>query len=105
MTFPDAHTFKGFRYAELRAGDDKHDGIKHQMVFVSPDRVVFGYGRHAWWVPRHGLATNIKCCRAVLGDFLPPMRSKRSSLIFSSTMTFSSRMGRQSGLRIFISGH
>jgi len=47
MSFPDARTFKGFRFAELREGDGGLDAIKHQMVFISPDQVGFGYGRHA----------------------------------------------------------
>ncbi len=48
MSFPDARSFRGFRYAELREGDGELDSIKHQMVFISPEQVVFGYGRHAW---------------------------------------------------------
>jgi len=47
ISFPEARTFKGFRFAELRDGDGELDAIKHQMVSISPDQVVFGYGRHA----------------------------------------------------------
>ncbi|KXN83236.1 Ent-kaurene oxidase [Leucoagaricus sp. SymC.cos] len=45
--FPDAHTFKGFRFADLRSGDGELDSIKHQMVSLNLDHVAFGHGRHA----------------------------------------------------------
>ncbi|KAJ3556908.1 hypothetical protein NP233_g11870 [Leucocoprinus birnbaumii] len=45
--FPEATTFKGFRFADMRDGDGELDGIKHQMVSLSLDHVVFGHGRHA----------------------------------------------------------
>ena len=45
--------FKGFRYADLRSRDGELDSIKHQMVALSLDTIVFGHGRHAWCVARH----------------------------------------------------
>ncbi|KAL9712299.1 hypothetical protein Ac2012v2_003533 [Leucoagaricus gongylophorus] len=45
--FPDASTFKGFRFAEMRNGNGQLDSINHQMVSLSMDHVVFGHGRHA----------------------------------------------------------
>ncbi|KAF9453720.1 cytochrome P450 [Macrolepiota fuliginosa MF-IS2] len=43
----DADTFKGSRFAEMREGDGELDSIKHQMVSLSFDQIVFGHGRHA----------------------------------------------------------
>ncbi|KDR68416.1 hypothetical protein GALMADRAFT_215851 [Galerina marginata CBS 339.88] len=37
--------FRGFRFAEMR--DEAGEGIKHQMVSLSPDYVAFGTGGHA----------------------------------------------------------
>lgn len=45
--FPDARTFNGFRFADMRDGDGELDSIKHQMVSLSLDHIVFGHGRHA----------------------------------------------------------
>ncbi|KXN92692.1 Ent-kaurene oxidase, partial [Leucoagaricus sp. SymC.cos] len=45
--FPEAHTFKGFRFAEMREGSGELDGIRHQMVSLGLDQIVFGQGRHA----------------------------------------------------------
>lgn len=45
--FPDAHTFKAFRFSEMRDGDGELDSIKHQMVSLDFDQIVFGHGRHA----------------------------------------------------------
>jgi hypothetical protein len=49
-SFPDGRTFKGFRFAEMRNGDGELDSIKHQMVCLSPESVLFGHGKHAWYV-------------------------------------------------------
>ncbi|EKM83206.1 hypothetical protein AGABI1DRAFT_35198, partial [Agaricus bisporus var. burnettii JB137-S8] len=45
--FKDAKTFKGFRFAEMREGNEYLDSTKHQMVGLSKDTVTFGRGRHA----------------------------------------------------------
>ncbi|KAF5349711.1 hypothetical protein D9756_008946 [Leucocoprinus leucothites] len=54
--FPDARTFRGFRFAEMRQGDGELDSIKHQMVALETDQIVFGHGRHA--CPGRFLAVN-----------------------------------------------
>ncbi|KAF9453730.1 cytochrome P450 [Macrolepiota fuliginosa MF-IS2] len=46
-SFPDALTFKPFRFAEMRNGDGGLDSVKHQMVSLDIDHIVFGHGRHA----------------------------------------------------------
>lgn len=45
--FEDSNTFKGFRFSEMRDGDGELDSIKHQMVALTLDTIVFGHGRHA----------------------------------------------------------
>ncbi|KAJ3557279.1 hypothetical protein NP233_g11785 [Leucocoprinus birnbaumii] len=45
--FPDASSFKGFRFSEMRDGEGELDSIKHQMVSLDFDLIVFGHGRHA----------------------------------------------------------
>ncbi|KAF5349477.1 hypothetical protein D9756_008934 [Leucocoprinus leucothites] len=55
-SFPEPDTFKGFRFSELRDGDGELDSIKHQMVALTLDTVVFGHGRHA--CPRRFFAVN-----------------------------------------------
>ncbi|KAJ3557278.1 hypothetical protein NP233_g11786 [Leucocoprinus birnbaumii] len=54
--FPDAMTFKGFRFAEMRQGDGDLDSIKHQLVGLEMDQIIFGHGRHA--CPGRFLAIN-----------------------------------------------
>ncbi|KAF9453724.1 cytochrome P450 [Macrolepiota fuliginosa MF-IS2] len=56
-TFRDAQTFKGLRFAEMREGEGDLDSIKHQMVSLSAESVVFGHGRHA--CPGRFLAVNV----------------------------------------------
>lgn len=34
----------------MREGDGELDSIKHQMVSLNFDQIVFGHGRHAWYV-------------------------------------------------------
>ena len=46
--YPDAGTFKGFRFSDIR--DEGGDGTKNQMVATSFKYVPFGHGRHSWWV-------------------------------------------------------
>ncbi|KAH9477541.1 Cytochrome P450 monooxygenase 103 [Psilocybe cubensis] len=43
--YEDPHTFKGFRFAEMR--EEEGESIKHLLVSLSPDYLVFGLGRHA----------------------------------------------------------
>ncbi|XP_006458669.1 hypothetical protein AGABI2DRAFT_115703 [Agaricus bisporus var. bisporus H97] len=45
--FEDAHEFKGFRFAEMRDRDEGLDSMKHQMVSLDAEHIIFGYGRHA----------------------------------------------------------
>ncbi|KAF9453723.1 cytochrome P450 [Macrolepiota fuliginosa MF-IS2] len=45
--FEDAQTFKGFRFAEMRDGDGELDSIKHHLVCLHNDHIIFGHGRHA----------------------------------------------------------
>ncbi|KXN83238.1 Ent-kaurene oxidase [Leucoagaricus sp. SymC.cos] len=46
-SFTDANTFKGFRWSQMREGDGELDSIKHQMVALTLDTIVWGHGRHA----------------------------------------------------------
>ena len=32
-------------------GAEELDSIRHQMVSLEPTYLLFGYGRHAWYVP------------------------------------------------------
>lgn len=50
LLFQDAHTFKPFRFAEMRDGDGELDSIKHHLVVLSNDHIIFGHGRRAWYV-------------------------------------------------------
>jgi hypothetical protein len=34
----------------MRAGNGELDSIKHQLVSLETDQIVFGHGRHAWYV-------------------------------------------------------
>ncbi|EKM83194.1 hypothetical protein AGABI1DRAFT_104916 [Agaricus bisporus var. burnettii JB137-S8] len=45
--FEDADEFKGFRFAEMRDRDEGLDSMKHQMVSLDAEHIIFGYGRHA----------------------------------------------------------
>ncbi|KAJ3566941.1 hypothetical protein NP233_g6679 [Leucocoprinus birnbaumii] len=45
--FEDSNNFKAFRFSEMRDGDGELDSIKHQMVALNLDTIVFGHGRHA----------------------------------------------------------
>ncbi|KAH6912151.1 cytochrome P450 [Coprinopsis sp. MPI-PUGE-AT-0042] len=45
--YPDAHTFKGFRFSDIRDGGDHSESLKHQMVHLEPNFLFFGYGRAA----------------------------------------------------------
>ncbi|KAH6904404.1 cytochrome P450 [Coprinopsis sp. MPI-PUGE-AT-0042] len=45
--YADAQTFKGFRFSEMRDGDDQMGALKHQMVQPEPNFLFFGYGRAA----------------------------------------------------------
>ncbi|KAF9453721.1 cytochrome P450 [Macrolepiota fuliginosa MF-IS2] len=56
VLFPDADIFKGFRFAEMRDGSGNLDSIKHQMVSLESDLILFGHGRHA--CPGRFLAVN-----------------------------------------------
>ncbi|KXN83234.1 Ent-kaurene oxidase [Leucoagaricus sp. SymC.cos] len=55
-SFPEADKFRGFRFAEMRKGDGELDSIRHQMVSLETDQIVFGHGRHA--CPGRFLAVN-----------------------------------------------
>uniref|UniRef100_A0A8H8CFF9 Cytochrome P450 n=1 Tax=Psilocybe cubensis TaxID=181762 RepID=A0A8H8CFF9_PSICU len=43
--YEDPDKFNGFRFAHIREAEG--EGVKHQMVYLSPDYVLFGTGRHA----------------------------------------------------------
>ncbi|KAH6912145.1 cytochrome P450 [Coprinopsis sp. MPI-PUGE-AT-0042] len=45
--YPDANTFKGFRFSDIRDGGDGAESLKHQMVHLEPNFLFFGYGRAA----------------------------------------------------------
>ncbi|PPQ87954.1 hypothetical protein CVT25_001139 [Psilocybe cyanescens] len=49
--YDNPHQFKGFRFAEMR--EEEGENIKHQIVSLSPDYLVFGAGRHACEDPYH----------------------------------------------------
>jgi Cytochrome P450 len=44
--YPDAKTFKGFRFSDIRK--EEGEGTKNQMVATSVDYLPFGHGKHAW---------------------------------------------------------
>ena len=49
--YEDALTFKPFRFAEAREGaDGAREAIKNQIITTSPQHLLFGHGKHAWWV-------------------------------------------------------
>jgi Cytochrome P450 len=48
--YPDATTFKGFRFSDMR--EEEGEDVKNQMVATSADYLNFGHGKHAWWVKR-----------------------------------------------------
>ncbi|KAF8503961.1 cytochrome P450, partial [Gautieria morchelliformis] len=43
--YPDAKTFKGFRFSDMR--EEEGEGAKNQMVATSLDFLTFGHGKHA----------------------------------------------------------
>jgi cytochrome P450 len=45
QNYDDPSKFQGFRFAEMR--DEDGEGIKHQVVSLTPDFLTFGAGRHA----------------------------------------------------------
>ncbi|KAH6904042.1 cytochrome P450 [Coprinopsis sp. MPI-PUGE-AT-0042] len=45
--YADAHTFKGFRFSDIREGGNQGESLKHQMVHLEPNFLFFGYGRAA----------------------------------------------------------
>ena len=49
--YEDPLTFKPFRFAEAREGaDGARESIKNQIITTSPQHLLFGHGKHAWWV-------------------------------------------------------
>lgn len=46
--FQDAKTFRGFRFADMKKGEEGLDSAKHHLVSLNPEYIVFGNGRHAW---------------------------------------------------------
>jgi cytochrome P450 len=46
--YPNPGTFDGLRFANLRKGEG--ESLRHQMVSLSSEYVIFGNGRHAWFV-------------------------------------------------------
>jgi hypothetical protein len=46
--YPNATEFDPFRFSRMR--EQAGEGIKHQMVTPSTDFLLFGLGRHAWYV-------------------------------------------------------
>ncbi|KAI0322977.1 cytochrome P450 [Amylostereum chailletii] len=59
--YEDPRTFKPFRFAELREGND--DSSKHQIVTTNPEFLTFGYGRYAC-PGRFFVANELKCMLA-----------------------------------------
>ncbi|KXN83235.1 Ent-kaurene oxidase [Leucoagaricus sp. SymC.cos] len=47
LLFEDAETFKPFRFAEMRDGDGELDSIKHHLVVLNNDHIIFGHGKRA----------------------------------------------------------
>jgi cytochrome P450 len=47
--YPDATTFDGFRFSDIRA-ETESEALKHQTVSLRPEYLLFGYGKHAWFV-------------------------------------------------------
>jgi cytochrome P450 len=45
QNYDDSSKFQGFRFAEVR--DQEGEGIKHQIVSLTPESLTFGVGRHA----------------------------------------------------------
>ncbi|KAF5349582.1 hypothetical protein D9756_008945 [Leucocoprinus leucothites] len=43
----DADVFKPFRFAEMRDGDGELDSIKHHLVCLDNDHIIFGHGKRA----------------------------------------------------------
>jgi cytochrome P450 len=57
--YPDAKTFKGFRFSDMR--DEEGEGAKNQMVATSLDFLTFGHGKHAWCVKRFCVGVISSC--------------------------------------------
>jgi cytochrome P450 len=47
LLFQDAKTFKPFRFAEMRDGDEEFDSFKHHLVVLNTDHIIFGHGKRA----------------------------------------------------------
>ena len=47
--YPDPETFDPWRFSRVRETDEK-EIVKHQLVYADSDYVVFGVGKHAWFV-------------------------------------------------------
>ncbi|KAG6915977.1 hypothetical protein DXG01_009029 [Tephrocybe rancida] len=48
-TYTDPSVFDGFRFSKMR--EQQAEGFScHQMVALTPEYIVFGYGKHAWFV-------------------------------------------------------
>lgn len=47
LLFQDADVFKPFRFAEMRDGDGELDSIKHHLVCLDNDHIIFGHGKRA----------------------------------------------------------
>lgn len=48
--YPAADTFCGFRFHELREAHPEK-AAQHSVVAANDDFLVFGLGRHVWYVP------------------------------------------------------
>ena len=46
-SYPNAHEFKPFRFADLQ-GDE--EGVDHQYISTTPEYLAFGHGKRAWYV-------------------------------------------------------
>ena len=46
--YPNPNEFQGFRFSEMR--EDEGESTKHQTVALGLDWVIFGGGKHAWFV-------------------------------------------------------
>ena len=58
--YDNAREFNPWRFSDMR--DETGEGTKHQMVNTTPEYLVFGLGRHAWYAshrtPEISLVTN-----------------------------------------------
>jgi Cytochrome P450 len=90
--YPDAGTFKGFRFSDIREEDG--EGTKNQMVATSLEFLTFGHGRHSWWVV-HLLSFNFS------RFFMVP----HSILVFVSTCTYILRTRLRNSPGRFFAAH